>query len=453
MDSFEGTMMETQTSATISTRLERIAKLAKGAPDMTIRTLAHHIDVDLLREAYRLTRKDGAVGVDGQTAEAYGAKLEGNLESLLDRAKSGTYRAPPVRRVHIPKGNGKETRPLGIPTFEDKVLQRAVAMVLSAVYEQDFLDGSYGFRPKRSAHQMLDALWSATTKQAGGWLIEIDIRKYFDTIPHRSLQEVLRQRVVDGVLLRLIGKWLNAGVLEYGALSRPEMGTPQGGVISPLLANIFLHVVLDVWFEQEVKPRLSNDARLFRYADDAVLVFANESDARRVFEVLPKRFEKYGLALHPDKTRLVEFRRPDRRWKEDVPKRSSTFDLLGFTHYWGTSRLGKWVVKRKTAKDRLRRALMRVAAWCKEHRHYDVREQQKTLARKLNGHYEYFGITGNYEALRQFHDELFRAWSKWLRRRSNRSRRVWSDLSMLKERFPLPRARITHSALLRPANP
>lgn len=446
-------MMETQTSAIISTRLERIAKLAKGAPGMALRTLAHHIDVDLLREAHRLTRKDGAVGVDGQTAEAYAANLEGNLQSLLDRAKSGTYRAPPVRRVHIPKGNGKETRPLGIPTFEDKVLQRAVAMVLSAVYEQDFLDCSYGFRPKRSAHQMLDALWSTTTKRAGGWLIEIDIRKYFDTISHRSLQDVLRQRVVDGVLLRLIGKWLNAGVLEAGALVRPALGTPQGGVISPLLANVFLHVVLDVWLEQEVKPRLSGEAQLFRYADDAVLVFANESDARRVFEVLPKRFEKYGLALHPDKTRLVEFRRPDRRSEDDDPKGPATFDLLGFTHYWGASRFGKWVVKRKTAKDRFRRALARVAVWCKEHRHYEVREQQKTLARKLNGHFEYFGITGNFEALRSFRAAVLRVWSKWLFRRSNRSRTVWWMIAMLRERFPLPRARITHSALLRPANP
>jgi group II intron reverse transcriptase/maturase len=299
---------------------------------------------------------------------------------------------------------------------------------------------------------MLQALWSATTKRAGGWLIEIDIRKYFETIPHQRLHEVLRQRVVDGVLLRLIGKWLNAGVLEDGALSRSDAGTPQGGVISPLLANIFLHVVLDVWFEQEVKPRLSGEAQLFRYADDAVLVFANESDARKVFDVLPKRFEKYGLSLHPDKTRLVEFRRPDRRSDDDDPKGPATFDILGFTHYWGESRFGKWIVKRKTAKDRYRRALARIVAWCKQHRHEKVREQQQALAQKLKGHFAYFGITGNSVALRNFCNEVYRAWSKWLCRRSNRSRRVWWNLTLLKKRFPLPRARIVHS-YLRSANP
>jgi len=313
-------MMETQTSTNISTRLERIAKLAKDAPQMAFRTLAHHIDVNLLREAYRLTRKDGAVGVDGQSAVEYGARLEDNLQSLLDRAKSGTYFAPPVRRVHIPKGDGKETRPLGIPTFEDKVLQRAVAMVLGALYEQDFLACSYGFRPGRSAHQMLQDLWNTTMKMGGGWVIEIDIRKYFETIAHDRLREVIRQRVIDGVLLRLIGKWLNAGVLEDGQLSRPSSGTPQGGVISPLLANIFLHTVLDEWFEYEAKLRLDGQAWLFRYADDAVLVFANEKDARRVYEALSKRFGEYGLTLHPDKTRLIEFRRPDHDSNDDDPK-------------------------------------------------------------------------------------------------------------------------------------
>ena len=222
---------------------------------MAFTTLAHHIDVEWLREAYRRTRKDGATGIDGRTAQEYAQGLDERLRDLLERAKSGRYRAPPVRRVHIPKGNG-ETRPLGIPTFEDKVLQRAVAMVLEAVYEQDFLDCSYGFRPKRSAHQALDALGKATTRIAGGWVLELDIRKYFDSIDHEHLTGVLRQRVRDGVLLRLIGKWLNAGVMEDGALHRSEAGTPQGGVISPLLANIFLHAVLDTWFHQEVVPRL-----------------------------------------------------------------------------------------------------------------------------------------------------------------------------------------------------
>ena len=265
-------MKETSGSKTVCTKLERIAELARQAPTMVLTTLAHHIDLDWMRVAYRRTRKDGAPGVDRQTAEQYAEQLEDNLRSLLERAKAGTYRAPPVRRVHIPKGNG-ETRPIGIPTFEDKILQRAVAMVLEAVYEQDFLDCSYGFRPRRSAHRALASLWDEAMEMAGGWIIEVDIRKFFDTVDRQHLMEVLRRRVRDGVLLRLISKWLHAGVQEDGSLSYPEAGTPQGGVISPILANIYLHEVLDTWFERDVRPRLRGRARLIRYADDAVLLF------------------------------------------------------------------------------------------------------------------------------------------------------------------------------------
>ena len=247
--------METLGSETVCTKLERIAKLARQAPTMVLTTLAHHIDLDWMREAYRRTRKDAAPGVDQQTAEQYAERLEENLRALLERAKAGTYRAPPVRRVHIPKGNG-ETRPIGIPTFEDKVLQRAVAMVLEAVYEQDFLDCSYGFRPGRSAPQALQTLWDKAMAMNGGWIVEVDIRKFFDTMNHQHLMDALRRRVRDGVLLRLISKWLHAGVQEEGSVSYPEAGTPQGGVISPLLANVYLHEVLDVWFERDVKPRL-----------------------------------------------------------------------------------------------------------------------------------------------------------------------------------------------------
>ena len=294
----------------ISPKIERIAALAKQSPQMSFTTLAHHIDIDWLREAYRRTRKGGAAGVDAQTAAEYATNLEDNLRSLLDRAKSGTYRAPPVRRVHIPKGSGAETRPIGIPTFEDKVLQRAVAMVLEAVYEQDFLDCSYGFRPGRSAHDALNTLRNQMMSLHGGWVLEVDVEKFFDTIDHGQMRELLHRRVRDGVLLRLIGKWLNAGVLESGAISYPAAGTPQGGVISPLLANIYLHEVLDVWFERVVKPRLRGRAFLCRYADDFVMLFEHEEDAHRVLDVLPRRLGKHGLTIHPEKTRLVEFRRP-----------------------------------------------------------------------------------------------------------------------------------------------
>ncbi len=452
----EGKMTETSSSTTVSTRLERIAKLAREAPEMTLKTLAHHIDIAWLHEAFRRTRKDGATGVDRQTAEQYEASLEGNLQSLIDRAKSGTYRAPPVRRVHIPKGSGAETRPIGIPTFEDKVLQRAVAMVLEAVYEQDFLDCSYGFRPGRSAHQALDTLWNQVTRTAGGWILEIDVRKFFDTMDHGHIRTILRRRVLDGVLLRLIGKWLNAGVLEGGGITYPDSGTPQGGVISPLLANIFLHEVLDAWFDREVKPRLSGKAALVRYADDAVLFFEREQDALKVMAVLPKRFAKYGLTLHPEKTRLVEFHRPDRRSPPpggDSTGRPGTFDLLGFTHFWGKSRTGKWTVKRSTAKDRFRRALVRVADWCRRHRHDDVREQWRALVRKVAGHYGYFGIIGNFVALQRFRDGVRRVWRKWLDRRSQRARMNWARMAKLLERYPLPRPRIVAPVHPRVANP
>ena len=303
----------------VSTKCQRIAMLARQGRQMSFTSLAHHIDLEWLQEAYRRTRKDGAVGVDGQTGAAYEANLEGNLQSLLDRAKSGRYFAPPVRRVHIPKGRGKETRPIGIPTFEDKVLQRAVAMVLEAVYEEDFLSCSYGFRPGRSAHQALESLWHETMRMGGGWIVEVDIRRFFDTLDHAHLRDLLGLRVRDGVLRRLIDKWLKAGVLEDGNLSRPEAGTPQGGVISPLLANVYLHYVLDVWFEQTVQPLLQGRAFLIRYADDAVMGFSCEQDARRVLEVLPKRFARYGLTLHESKTRLVRFQPPRRPGGRDGP--------------------------------------------------------------------------------------------------------------------------------------
>lgn len=434
-------MKKTQSFEDISTKVARIAKLAKHAPETALTTLAHHIDIEWLREAHRRTRKDGAKGVDGQSAVEYAANLEKNLQSLLDRAKSGTYRAPAVRRVYIPKGSGAETRPLGIPTFEDKVLQRAVTMVLEAIYEQDFLDCSYGFRPGRSAHQLLDALHAQVMMWQGGWVIELDIRKFFDSVDHAHLRRVLQKRVNDGVLLRLIGKWLNAGVMEDGALTYPDAGTPQGGVISPMLANVFLHEVLDAWFERDVLPRLSGHARLFRYADDAVILLTDEGDARRVLEVLTKRFAKHGLALHPEKTRLIDFRAPSRRTSQDGTHSVPTFDLLGFTHHWARSRVGRWVVFRRTAMDRFRRGLKRIAEWCRDHRHRAVRDQHRELSRKLQGHYAYFGIPGNANALWRMQYLARCAWLKWLDRRSWRAKLTWPKRNALAERFPFPAPR------------
>jgi RNA-directed DNA polymerase len=437
---------------TVSTKQQRIVELAKQAPPMGFTSLAYLMDIDWLSQAYHRTRKDGALGVDGQTAEDYAANLEDNLRSLLDRAKSGTYRAPPVRRVHIPKGTGNETRPIGIPTFEDKVLQRAVVMLLEPIYEQDFLDCSYGFRPGRSAHQALEALWQQTMDLKGGWIVEVDVRKFFDTLVHSHLRAFLQQRVRDGVLLRLIGKWLQAGVLEDGTWTTTEAGSPQGGVISPVLANVYLHCVLDVWFEQEVKPRLRGRAFLIRYADDLVMGFACEDDARRLLEVLPKRFGRYGLTLHPTKTRLVPFGRPaGSPTKDDSGQggKPGTFEFLGFTHYWGRSWKGYWVVKRKTASSRLSRALVRITAWCRANRHRPVAEQHQTLWQKVRGHFAYYGITGNSEALRRFRHEVARTWRKWLSRRHRRGTLSWLRFTELLKRYPLPPAVLVHSVYRR----
>jgi RNA-directed DNA polymerase len=447
-------MAEASNSDTVFTKQQRIAELAKQAPHMGFTSLAYHIDVRWLHEAYLRTRPDGAVGVDGQTIQDFNKDLGSNLRTLLDQAKSGTYRAPPVRRVYIPKGTGKETRPIGIPTFADKVLQRAVVMCLEPVYEQDFLDCSYGFRPRRSAHQALQSLWQQLMKMGGGWVVEVDIRKFFDTLDHAHLRELLRRRVRDGVLLRLIGKWLNAGVLEEGVRTTPDAGTPQGGVISPLLANVYLHYVLDVWFEQEVKPRLRGHAFLVRYADDFVIGFACEEDARRVLEVLPKRFGKYGLTLHPDKTRLVPFRPPPKNPPEGtmVPSQPGTFDLLGFTHYWGLSRRGTDVVKRKTARSRFTRALKRIAEWCRSHLHRPLAEQCRILGQKLRGHCAYYGITGNCEALQRFRLMVTRVWHTWLTRR-RRGRFSWDVFQAVLRRLPLPKATVVHSVSRCAASP
>jgi group II intron reverse transcriptase/maturase len=444
-------MAGTPSPTTVSTRQQRLAELAQQAPQLGFTTLNHYLDLPWLLEAYRRTRKDGAAGVDGQTAADYEADLLGNLQRLLDQAKSGTYRAPPVRRVHIPKGTGgNETRPLGIPTFEDKVLQRATVMVLEAIYEQDFYPCSYGFRLGRSAHQALRDLWQQTMQSGGGWILELDIRKFFDTLDRAQLRNLLRRRVRDGVLLRLIDKWLSAGVLEAGSLSYPEAGTPQGGVISPLLANVYLHYVLDEWFERDVKPRLRGRAFLIRYADDFVIGFTEDADARRVLEVLPKRFGKYGLTLHPDKTRLVPFQRPPQRPRPgDRPQeRPGTFDFLGFTHFWGKSRKGANVVKQQTAASRLRRVIWTIADRCRRNSHQSLAAQYRELSQQLVGHYGYYGITGNADALVEVYNRVTELWRRWLSRRSWAGRLSWDGFKRLLGRLALPRPRVVHSVLL-----
>ena len=425
-----------QGSRPVSTKQARIANIAKLNRGAAIRSLSHHIDLDWMREAYRQTRKDGAVGIDGQTAASYAEDLESNLLSLIDRAKGGAYRAPPVRRVEIPKGGGR-TRPIGIPTFEDKVLQRAVKMLLEPLYEQDFYDFSYGFRPHRSARDGLEAVRAALHELQGGVVLDADVSMFFDTLDHKQLRDLLRRRVADGVVVRLVGKWLNAGVLSEGRVTRSDVGTPQGGVISPLLANIYLHEVLDRWWVEDVQPRLRGRAFLIRYADDFVMAFEEESDAQRVREVLHHRFARFGLTLHPDKTRLVRFHPPSR---DDEP-RSGTFDFVGFTLHWGRARkTGHWVVRSRTASSRVSRFVRSIFEWMKRVRHRPIPQQAKALGAKLLGHYNYYGVPGNGPRLEAVRRAVTKKWWKALRRRSQRGLQWRQFLSMLK-RYPLPKAR------------
>jgi group II intron reverse transcriptase/maturase len=377
--------------------------------------------------------------------------LDTCLPELLSRAKSGAYRAPPVRRVHIPKERGK-TRPIGIPTHEDKVLQRSVAMVLEPVFEQEFCDFSYGFRPGRSAHDALASLWHGTMKMGGGWVLDVDVSNFFDSVDHRVCRDLLARRVRDGVITRLVGKWLRAGVLEKGAIRYTDLGTPQGGVISPLLANIYLHYVLDEWWAKEVQPRLRGQSLMIRYADDLVMVFERERDARRVKAVLASRIAKYGLSLHPEKTRLLPFGRPPSGTRRNGGKPAS-FDFLGFTHYWGKARNGRWVVKRKTMCSRQNRAILGIDRWCRKYRHLPVVVQARVLGRKLRGHYAYYGVTGNIRSLRTVLYQASRRWRKWLSRRSQRARIPWARMLAIMARHPLPEPTLVHSVYRLAAKP
>jgi RNA-directed DNA polymerase len=428
-------------SPTVSTKLQRLAAQAVEYPGDVFTNLAHLIDEDFLREAYHRTRKTSAPGIDRVTAQDYAEHLDENLRDLYDRMRSGRYQAPPVERVWLDKEDGSK-RPIGKPTFEDKIVQRAVAMLLGAIYEQDFQDFSYGFREGRSPHQALSELREQCLGKNIHWIIDADISGFFDSLDHDLLREVLRQRVKDGSILRLIGKWLTAGVIEGSDLTYPEAGSPQGGVISPVLSNIFLHHVLDEWFVRDVQPRMRGRCFLLRFADDFVIGCEREDDAHRIMAVLPKRFARFRLTIHPQKTRLIAFGKPARR--ETAAKGNGTFEFLGFTHYWAKSRLGTWVLKRKTAKKRVRRAKQALWRWCRNNRHRPLKEQYQQLCPKLAGHYQYYSIRGNYRALESVFACVRKAWRYWLSRRSRESSIRWDKFERLLEVFPLPRPRIIH---------
>jgi group II intron reverse transcriptase/maturase len=417
----------------MSPGLARVAEAARRNRGR-LKSLAHHLDVEALRRAYQRIRAGAAVGVDGVTKEEYGENLDSNLRDLHERMKSMRYRHDVIRRVHIDKGGGK-TRPIGISTVKDKIVQDSLRELLEAIYEQDFLDCSYGFRPGRSAHDALRALDGAVHRGEARVVLEADIVSFFDRIDRPRLKQLLEQRLADKSLMRLIGKCLHVGVLEGGVETTPELGTVQGSTLSPLLANVYLHHVLDLWFETQVKPALKGKATLIRYADDFVIGIGRPDEAEHVLSLLKERLAEFGLELHPEKTRLVDFRRPSGGQRGG--KGPGTFDLLGFTHYWRRSRRGRWYMATKTSRVRQRRAITSVYDWCRRHRHQSVPAQHKALRRKLNGHYNYFNVRGNSHAISSLAYHARRAWYKWLCRRSQRSRLNWDRFNDLLRDFPL----------------
>jgi len=405
----------------VQTSLLGIAKKARSDKRYRFRNLYRELNEDLLRDSWRLLRKDAAVGVDQVSAAEYEANLEENIQQLVERLKRKSYRA--------------KLRPLGIPAIEDKLLQLAVKRLLEAIYEQDFLSCSYGYRPRVGALEAVDQL---TVKlQFGGYhhLVEADIKSFFDNLSHEWLMRMLAERIDDEAILRLIKKWLKAGVLDTdGKVLRPEGGTPQGGIISPLLANVYLHYALDLWFEKVFQRSCKGEAFLHRYADDFVCGFGREEEAQRFYGELEERLLKFGLELAAEKTRVISFSRYRRG--------ETSFDFLGFEFRWGTDRKGQARLKRRTARKKFRSSVKRVAEWCKKNRHHRVREQFQLLNAKLRGYYNYYGVNGNYDSLNEFFQQVQRLHLKWLNRRSQHQSYTWAGYRELLRYFTLERPRI-----------
>jgi RNA-directed DNA polymerase len=421
--------------------LGRLAKLAKEDPGRKFFSIAHFLTSQALYEAFLGLRKGASAGVDHVTYADYEKQARQNIQELHGRLKSKTYRALPLRRIYIPKEDGKQ-RPISIPALEDKILQKATVKLLTAIYEQDFLDCSYGFRPGRGAQEALDEVGRVLCREPTSWVLELDITSYFDSIVREQLMEMIERRISDASILRLIRKWINIGVIDEGRLLLSETGTGQGQIISPLLANVYLHFVLDEWVEREVKPRLRGKVFVIRYADDAVLCFQYREDAEKVLHVLPKRFARYGLTLHPEKTRLVAFGREALASARRMGTKPDTFDFLGLTHKCACSRQGRFAVHVKTMKKRLRRSSKGITEWCRTHRHDPVDRQQAALNAKLRGHYQYYGRPTNFRSLWKFYREVRRTWKKWLGRRTRGRPLTWEKYAQILNRHPLHRPRI-----------
>jgi len=415
----------------------QIAERARKYKQEALTNLHQFIDEKLLQNSYHSLNKNSSPGVDGKYWHNYSLESHFRIPELLGEFKSGKYKAPNIRRVYIPKGKtGK--RPLGIPTIEDKILQEGVRRVLTPIYEEDFKDFSYGFRRGYSAHQAIEYMFKEVSFKKMYHIIDADIQNYFGSIDHGILREILAQRMKDGVIGKMIAKWLKAGILEGKQLSYPKEGTPQGGIISPLLSNVYLHHVLDEWFSEEIQPLLKGKSFIVRYADDFVLGFEYAEDAKRVMNVLSKRFAKYKLVLHPDKTKLINL--------DSKERGNRSFDFLGFTHFMGSTRKGKLVLKRKTSSKKLTVSITKVGEWIKRNRHRKLKELIYELNTKLRGHYAYYGITFNYRSLSSFHRQVENLLHKWLNRRGGKPNWQWERfVKLITEWHPLFKPKIYHS--------
>lgn len=432
--------LPTQGGASVLTDLQRIGVRAKQKPKEQLTNLLHHIRLPLLKEAFHRLRRNAAAGVDGVTWSEYEQQLDERLLALQDRVHRGSYHPLPVRRVLIPKGDGR-MRPLGIPALEDKVLQQAVRMVLEPVYEAMFVGFSYGFRPKRSQHDALDALAVAIGRRVS-WVLDADIQSFFDSIDHEWMKRFIEHRIADRRLVRLLMKWLHAGVLEDGVVRAREGGTPQGGIISPLLANIYLHYAFDLWVQQWRKRHARGDLYVVRYADDFILCLQYEEEARGLHRLLGERLAQFGLALHPEKTRVVRFGRF--ACADSQESKPETFDFLGFTHICSKDRRGRFQLKRQTARKKRNAKLASLTQQIRQRRHEPVPVQHRWLVSVIEGHDRYYGVPTNYRALRNFHCAVEHHWHRWLQRRSQKARWSRRKRARFVACFPLPLPRILH---------
>ncbi len=434
----------TQCRASAPNALDRVREAARKDRKVRFTALLHHVTVERLRAAFEALSKHAAAGVDGVSWQRYREELEANLRDLHGRLHRGAYRAKPSRRAYIPKADGRQ-RPLGVAALEDKVVQRALVEVLNAIYEEDFLGFSYGFRPRRGQHHALDALAYGIRRRQVGWVLDADIRGFFDAIDHGWLMRFVAHRIGDRRVLRLIQKWLRAGVIEEGKRRVPEAGTPQGATISPLLANLYLHYVFDLWSHQWRRRQARGDVVVVRYADDFLVGFQCRDDAERFLAELGKRLHSFGLELHPEKTRLIEFGRhaAERRARRGQGK-PETFDFLGFTHICGRSMDGKhFVLMRQTMRRRMTAKLREVQAQLERRRHTPLDEQGQWLASVLRGHLDYYAVPTNSRAICAFRDELKKRWRQALRRRGSRRGTRWPQVNRLAEQW-LPPAKIQH---------